>query len=44
MFIEEFGSGAVDLELFVRFHRADNAYRHATMLEESVDPVFWFEQ
>lgn len=43
MFIEEFGNGIVDLEILVRFHRADNAYRRAKVLEESVDGVFWFE-
>jgi hypothetical protein len=27
----------------VLFHRADNGYRRASTLDESVDPVFWFE-
>ena len=29
--------------MLVRFHRADNGYRRAPTLDESVDPVFWFE-
>ena len=42
-FVAEFDPGAVDLELLVRFHRADSGYRRAPVLEESVDPVLWFE-
>ena len=43
-FIREFSPDAVDLWLLVRFHRADNGYRRAAALDESVDPVFWFEK
>lgn len=42
-FVKEFSADSVDLDLLVRFHRADNGYRRAPVLEESVDPVFWFE-
>jgi len=42
-FTAEFGDPAVDLPLLVRFQRADNEYRRAPMLEESVDAVLWFE-
>jgi HD domain len=42
-FVREFSPGWVDLPLLVRFHRADNGYRRAPTLDESVDPVFWFE-
>jgi hypothetical protein len=42
-FVAEFSPDQVDLELLVRFHRADNGYRRAPVLDESVDPVFWFE-
>lgn len=42
-FVREFGADGVDLELLVRFHRADNGYRRAASLDEAVDAVFWFE-
>lgn len=42
-FVAEFDPGAVDLDLLVRFHRADSGYRRAPVLDESVDPVLWFE-
>jgi hypothetical protein len=42
-FVAEFSPDAVDLVLLVRFHRADNGYRRSAVREESVDPVFWFE-
>jgi len=42
-FCQEFAPERVDLELLVRFHRADNGYRSAPLLEESSDPVLWFE-
>lgn len=42
-FVLEFDPSSVDLELLVRFHRADNAYRRSAVREESVDPVLWFE-
>jgi hypothetical protein len=42
-FIHEFSPDSVDLDLLVRFHRADNAYRRSATLDESVDPVLWFE-
>jgi hypothetical protein len=42
-FVEEFAPGAVDLRLLVLFHRADNGYRRADRIDESIDPVFWFE-
>ena len=43
MFLDEFGAPGVDLALLVRFHRADNAYRRPSELDESKDEVFWFE-
>jgi putative nucleotidyltransferase with HDIG domain len=43
-FVREFHPDAVDLELLVRFHRADNGYRRAAVREEAEDPVLWFEQ
>jgi putative nucleotidyltransferase with HDIG domain len=42
-FAAEFAPDCVDLELLVRFHRADNAYRRSPVREETVDPVLWFE-
>lgn len=42
-FADEFSPASVDLDLLVRFHRADNGYRRAPVLDDSVDPVFWFE-
>jgi len=42
-FAAEFDPHSVDLELLVRFHRADNGYRRAPVLDETVDPVLWFE-
>lgn len=42
-FSREFSPSSVDLRLLVLFHRADNGYRRAATLDESVDPVFWFE-
>jgi hypothetical protein len=42
-FRKEFDPANVDLELLVRFHRADNAYRRNLALDESIDSVLWFE-
>lgn len=42
-FRREFGNPALDLNLLVMFHRADNAYRRPVNLIEHEDPVFWFE-
>jgi putative nucleotidyltransferase with HDIG domain len=42
-FRDEFGRPGLDLRLLVLFHRADNAYRRPPKLEESIDPVLWFE-
>ena len=42
-FRAEFGRPELDLRLLVLFHRADNAYRRAEQLDETVDPVLWFE-
>lgn len=42
-FRREFGDSALDLNLLVMFHRADNAYRRPVNLVEHEDPVFWFE-
>ena len=42
-FVAEFDARFVDLDLLVRFHRADNGYRRAPALDEAVDPVLWFE-
>lgn len=42
-FAAEFDPQTVDLELLVRFHRADNGYRRAPVPDESIDPVLWFE-
>ena len=42
-FTSEFGDQSLDLRLLVLFHRADNDYRRSPIIEESKDPVFWFE-
>ena len=42
-FAAEFGNPSADLPLLARFHRADNGYRRAPVLHESVDVVCWFE-
>jgi hypothetical protein len=42
-FRTEFGRSELDKRLLVLFHRADNAYRRPERVDESVDPVLWFE-
>ena len=43
-FVTEFGRKGLDLRLLVLFHRADNGYRRPGTLDETIDPVVWFER